>query len=433
MAQRKMILISIDSMVNADLEILRGLPHMGQLLEKASIVKNNLTTYPSYTHSIHTSISTGCYPGTHGVISNEHFEPGNLEPTWFESCQDVKVPTLAQEARRHGYTVAEVYWPLTLGDDAEWNIHRAGIHVIPENEQEIIRRRSKPGFFDEVYPHIRDSFNYPVRDYRSDELCFCTAEYLIDHHQPDLMLIHLVAIDHTRHHYGVFSRELHDAYAYLDEGFGRIMAALERQQLTDSTILAVTSDHGHLDIRQVISINRFLLDHGLITLDAEGNVADWKAWFQSCSLSGHVYIKDHDPEVTRQVYRLLSEHHRELEIERIFTREEVAREWHLDGDFSFVIESYGGASFSSNYHWELYTPTNNASYRTSKATHGFLPYKGVQPSFFLVNPFSQRTAYLPEGRIIDQAPTLARLLGFEMTTCDGVPMEALLDGCAPSV
>ena len=47
--------------------------------------------------------------------------------------------------------IRDSYWPLTLGDDAEWNIHRAGIHVIPENEQEIIRQRSKPGFLSLIH------------------------------------------------------------------------------------------------------------------------------------------------------------------------------------------------------------------------------------------------------------------------------------------
>lgn len=425
MSKRKMILISIDSFVGSDLEIMRKLPNFSSLLEKSSVVYSNQTTYPSYTHSIHTSISTGCYPATHGVNSNEHPEPGNLEPVWFESCTDVKVPTLAQEARRHGYTVAEVYWPLTLGDDAEWNIHRAGIHVIPENEQEVIRRRSTPGFFDEVYPYIREAFSMS-RDYASDEVCFRTAEYLIDRHQPDFMEIHLVAIDHIRHHDGVYSRALHDAYRYLDGGFGRILAALRRQGLEDETILAVTSDHGHLDIRQVVSINRFFRDHGLIETDSEGRLVSWKAWMQSCSLSGHVYIRDNDPAVAAQVLELLQAHSRELEIERIFTREEVEREWHLTGDFTYVIESFGNSSFSSNYNWELYTSTSNSSYRTSKATHGHLPCKGVQPCFFVRNPFSTEQVYLPEGRIIDQAPTLARLMGFEMTTCDGQAVEALL-------
>ena len=82
MEKRKLIVISIDSMVTEDLEIIRQMPHMGKLLERSSIIRRNLTTYPSYTHSIHTSISTGCYPGTHGVIGNEHFDPGNMEPEW---------------------------------------------------------------------------------------------------------------------------------------------------------------------------------------------------------------------------------------------------------------------------------------------------------------------------------------------------------------
>ena len=270
MEKRKMILISIDSMVCEDLAFLRTLPNFGRILQKASVVKRNLTTYPSYTHSIHTSISTGCYPGKHGVISNEHFEYGNLTPPWFESFTDVKVPTFAQTAKAHGYSVAEIFWPLTLGEDMDWNIHRAGTHVIPENQEQMIRQRSKPGFFDEVYPCIKDSFHYPEKDFRSDELCFCTAEYLIDAYQPDFTLIHLIAIDNTRHHHGVFSKELFAAYRYLDQGFGRILRALERQNLEEQTIFAVTSDHGHLDIRSVISINRFFRDYGLITVDEEG-------------------------------------------------------------------------------------------------------------------------------------------------------------------
>lgn len=423
---KKMILISIDSMVSADLEWMKTLPNLGSLIKRSSIIKNNLTTYPSYTHSIHASISTGCYPGKHGVISNEHFEPGNLEPTWFESYKDVKVPTFQQEAHRHGYTVAEVFWPLTLGDDVEWNIHRAGTHIMPDDEQQIIRERSKPGFFDEVYPYIKDSFTHPVREYRSDALCFDTVEYLIRKHQPDLILTHLVAIDTIRHHHGVFSKELHDAYRFLDQGFGRILNALKEQGLEDQTIIAVTADHGHLDIRQVISINRFFLDNGFITLDSDNNVKTWKAWFQSCSLSGHVYISDDDPAIAEQVKNLLEENKDLLQIERVFTKEEVDAEWHLSGDFTYVLESYGNSSFSSNYLNPLFTPTNNSSYRTSLATHGHLPYKGVQPTFFVCNPFTDRQVYLPEGRIIDQAPTLASMLDFQMTTCDGHPIEELL-------
>ena len=426
MKERKLIVISIDSMVTEDLEIIRTMPHMGKLLEKSSVIRRNMTTYPSYTHSIHTSISTGCYPGTHGVIGNEHFDPGNMEPEWFEKATDVKVPTLIQEARKHGYTAAEVYWPLTLGDDAEWNIHRAGIHVIPENEQEIIRQRSAPGFFDEVYPYIKDSFKLH-KYYKGDQLCFDTAEYLIRQYQPDVMYIHLVCIDYLRHNYGVFSKELKKGYEFLDRGFARIMNALEEKGLDQKTIINVTSDHGHLDIRRVISINRFLKDQGFLTTDETGALTGWDAYFHTCSLSGHLYIKNHDPEIAKNVIQALKEHGEELNIEKIYTRDEVKEKYHLDGEFDYVLESYGDASFSSDFNADLVESTNNATYRSSIATHGHEPYKGVQPAFFLYNPFSAKTVDLAHGRIIDQAPTLARLLGFEMTSCDGTARNELLE------
>ena len=125
---------------------------------------------------------------------------------------------------------------------------------------------------------------------------------------------------------------------------------------------------------------------------------------------------------------LLREHAEELNIEKIYTREQVKELYGLDGDFDYVLESYGDGSFSSDFNAELVQETNNASYRSSIATHGHEPYKGVQPAYFLYNPYSDRKVDLPQGRIIDQAPTLARLLGFEMTTCEGTARAELLEG-----
>ena len=72
---KKLIVISIDSFVTEDLGILRTLPHFARVLDGASLVLRNRTTYPSLTHSVHTSIQTGCNPGRHGVVNNEHFCP----------------------------------------------------------------------------------------------------------------------------------------------------------------------------------------------------------------------------------------------------------------------------------------------------------------------------------------------------------------------
>ena len=51
---RKLLVISIDSMVEEDTPILRKLPNFGRILAQSSWVKQMESTYPTLTHSIHT-------------------------------------------------------------------------------------------------------------------------------------------------------------------------------------------------------------------------------------------------------------------------------------------------------------------------------------------------------------------------------------------
>ena len=70
---KKLLVISIDSMINEDLELMTAFPAFRELLEQSSIVHGMTATYPTLTHSVHTSMLTGCYPERHGVIHNEQF------------------------------------------------------------------------------------------------------------------------------------------------------------------------------------------------------------------------------------------------------------------------------------------------------------------------------------------------------------------------
>ena len=61
--EKKLLVISIDTFITEDLEIMKTLPNFSRVLEESSVVERNLTTYPSLTHSVHTTIQTGCRPG----------------------------------------------------------------------------------------------------------------------------------------------------------------------------------------------------------------------------------------------------------------------------------------------------------------------------------------------------------------------------------
>ncbi len=425
MSKKRLLVISIDSMVTEDLSILQKLPHFKMLLDDASVILRNEATYPTFTHSIHTAIATGCYPGTHGVNGNEYFQPGNLKPEWFDKASDVKVPMIQTLAKQHGYSVACIYWPLSQGAPLDWILYRKAYHTPYDREQQQVRERSTPGLFEELYPYIKDTFTMDTV-YGSDQLCGNACAYMIDTYRPEVMYTHLISIDTIRHHHGVFGEHILKTYEFLDGVIGQMIDALKRQNLWDTTIVNVTADHGHMDIRRVVSVNRFFKDHGLITTDEAGRMTDWKAYLHSCALSGHIYVKDNDPAVARQTLQLLADNKRELDIETIFTHAEVKEKYHLDGGFAYVIESNGAAAFSADYNAPLRVESGGKDYRYAVSTHGHEPWKGVQPAFFIRDPYAKKRLVLANGRIIDQAPTLAKMLGFAMPQADGVPREELL-------
>ena len=423
--EKKLIVISIDSMIEDDLEILKGLPNFAEVLNSSSVVRKMESTYPTLTHSIHTSILTGCYPLHHGVINNELFMPGIPKAPWYEESELVKVKTLPEQAKAYGYKTAYIFWPLTMHADMPWVLHRASIHTPSEHEQDIIRQRSTPGLLDEVAPAVEPCWSLPHHQ-ASDLFCTRSAEYLLERYQPDITYIHLVLIDHTRHTYGVYSSEIARSYQFLDAEVGRILSALKRAGTYDQTILCFTSDHGHLDVDRAISLNRFFCDHGLCDIAPDGSLLSWKAYAHSCALSSQIYVKDHDPEVREQVLRLLTEHREALGIREIFTEAETEAQYCTGGDYDFMVDTDGHTCFSYDLRWPLETSVDNSDYRSSRASHGHLPFKGPQPCFFVRNPFTGKKVQLEQGRIVDQAPTLAKMLDFELKDCDGRPIDALL-------
>lgn len=423
---RKLLVISIDSMVTEDEPLLRSLPNFRRLLESSSWVRQMRSTYPTLTHSIHTGLITGCYPGRHGIIGNEQFIPGNFHAPWYEDISWVKADMMPAQAAKYGYTTAYVCWPLTKGAKAEWVLHRAGMRVPPENRRQVMEQLSTPGLIAELPEDVMESWKLPHFE-ASDRFSLRAGAYLYRAYQPDILYMHIILIDHIRHVYGVFSPELENAYRFLDGELGRLLSALDETGLYEKTIINLTSDHGHLDIDRVVSLNRFLRDAGYIQAGPEGQLLSWQAYAQACALSAQIYIRDRDVSLAKKVKTLLECNAQALGVSRVFTAQEASEQYHLWGEFDLVAETDNVTAFSSDYTAPLEMRTDNVDYRYSRATHGHLPEKGVQPTFFLRNPFGKRKIVLEHGRIVDQAPTLARLLGFEFTRCDGAPILELTE------
>ena len=167
----------------------------------------------------------------------------------------------------------------------------------------------------------------------------------------------------------------------------------------------------------------------LIDVKPDGTVTDWKGYCFSNAMCCLVYVKDpKDEGMKAEVYQALRDLQEEgvFGIGRIYTAEEALEEEGLAGDFSFVIESDGYTSFGDRAVRPLVQNFDASDYRFGRATHGYMPDYGPQPVFVAKGPAIREGVELGRGRVIDEAPTFARILGQTMPQADGHAIEEIL-------
>jgi predicted AlkP superfamily pyrophosphatase or phosphodiesterase len=209
---------------------------------------------------------------------------------------------------------------------------------------------------------------------------------------------------------------------------GLICRAYEQAGYKGKFNFILVSDHGQLDVSRSVNVNTFFADKGWYTLDENGKAIDWKVTAISCGFSAYVKVKDPTDEAFKKEVKAYLQHLVDEGIYgfgQVFDEYELEEQWHLKGDFQFMLETDGCTSF-----WDRYThpfvdnKKDFSDYRKGNATHGFLPTKGPRPVFVAKGPAFKENYVGRGGCIIDIAPTVAKAMGIEFYPCDG---EARVD------
>ena len=93
------------------------------------------------------------------------------------------------------------------------------------------------------------------------------SRHVLEHHKPNLLLLHLVEVDHVEHRYGPRSPEAYWAVSYADDRLRDIVDAVESSPRKDQTTIIVASDHGFFPIERDICPNVLLRQAGINTAD----------------------------------------------------------------------------------------------------------------------------------------------------------------------
>lgn len=425
---KKLIVLSADAMVTEDLALFETLPAYERYLKGGCRINRVRSVYPTVTYPCHTTMMTGNYPERHGVTSNFKLTLHEKPTPWNWFADVIQSKDIFTACKEKGLTTASVFWPVT-------GCHKDITYKIPEyvpQGTETLEEAFRRAGCDEDMIRIVKKNSGMLQTYQHpyiDEFIIQCACDVLREKQPDVILIHPANIDGARHQYGIFNEHVQQAVKDTGRFVEMLMAVQEELGLADVTNLVVTSDHGQVDISRIININVMLTDYGFIHTDANGAVTDWKAFCLSNGLSAVVYCKDlQDEETKHRLFWLLKWMEKEgiYGIGKVLTAEEAKERYHLSGGFSFVLESDGYTSFGEAVCGTLAEGFGNADYRYGKASHGYMPEKGPQPIFMAKGPDFAENVVLEHGRLIDEAPTYAKLLGVELPNTDGTALDIFL-------
>jgi predicted AlkP superfamily pyrophosphatase or phosphodiesterase len=382
--------------------------------------------FPTVTYPSHTTIVTGVKPLKHGVYYNTPSEPLEITGKWMWDYKTIKVPTLFSAAEEKGLKTASVFWPVSVGGPATYNIPE--YWYLPEtkggarNMKKALSENSKPkGFFEEIQQNATGQLEEIdfSGDYLSiDDNLSRASSYIIRKYKPSFLALHLVALDHFEHEEGRDGDKVRAALTSVDRGIKAILEAIEKAGIKDKTTVIVTGDHGFVDIHTAISPNVLLAQAGLYDPNSKAN---WKAYFHSSGGSAFLHVKDkNDTQTLEKVKTALAK--LPVSQKALFEVKDRAQldAVGADPNAALALAPRQGISVSG-------AATGDFLRASSGGTHGFYPdFKEIQTGFVAFGKGIKKGAVVPEMGLQDIAPLVAKLLNIDFPSADGTLYPGML-------
>jgi predicted AlkP superfamily pyrophosphatase or phosphodiesterase len=379
--------------------------------------------FPSVTYPAHTTLITGVRPATHGIYQNRIFEAPTDSQTqeWYWFSKDLKSETLWSMAKKAGLVTANVGWPVTAGADIDYTV--AEIKDPKENpvgasSRNRMMQYSTPGLVAKALSAATGS------DTTTDGRRTVISEYIINTYKPNLMLIHLLALDDAHHKYGPRSPEAIQTAERMDEYLGRIIEATRKAGIFDQTTFFLVSDHGFAQVNKKFEPGVVLVKEKLITLDASGKPTEWKAAAWPAGGSCAIVLRDPNDKVTAakvtEIFNRIAAKDGSP-INRVLNQAEIKRLGSVP-TAALMLDASPGFAFDE----ELTGPEIHDS-KDYRGTHGQLPTRAEMRSSIIVYGAGARVgARMPVARMIDIGPSAAAILGLSFMEAEGTPIAELL-------
>ena len=401
------------------------IPNLRQLAARGAVADAMTVSNPSITWINHTTLVTGVNPRKHGVLFNGLLvrngvtSPPKVEP-WRDKAELVRVPTLYDAAFKAGLKTAQVDWVAILNSGTITHefleIPKAGGAV----EQEMIAAGKV------TLDDIRDFTKGKPIDWR-DEMWTRAGIHIIEKHQPNLLLFHLLTTDAANHQYGPGTLASRAAFAYADAQVGKLLGALDRTGLRDRATIVVVTDHGFKKVNKVIHANVALRDAGLIRMKGD-QIESCDAYVVAEGGLAFGYITD--PARRAELLPRLKEVCAKVEgVGEVLDGSEGPRfgmptPSENQGMGDLILWAKPGYAFKdpATTLGTIVDPTNYLG------THGYAASDPELDGVFIASGHGIKAGVrLPRVANLNVAPTLAQLLGVSLPDAEGRVLKEILE------
>jgi Type I phosphodiesterase / nucleotide pyrophosphatase len=342
------------------------------------------------------------------------FDPAAGRERWYERADDLRAPALWDWARQAGRTTAAVSWPSTVGAPIDLLLPERDYYLRGDPVKEL-RDASTPGLFERLGVAPSPEAMKDAR--RWDEMLTAVAAAMLRQVRPHLLLLHLIELDFVQHGGGRDAADLAAAVARVDGHVATLVRAVADAGLADRTAIVVTGDHGFQDVAQQVAPNEILARAGLRGCPRAGDA--WRAAVHGAGGGAGVFVNPPGDVAAAAA----AEQALRREAGGAFTvlsRRELDDLGAMPGA-AFGLEVAPGYGYSGACRGPLVRAGRGG-------THGFLPTRPAMATGFIAHGAGVKPGVVIERvRLVDVAPTVARLLGLATPPMEGRVLAEILE------
>jgi arylsulfatase A-like enzyme len=424
-------------------------PNLLRLSTQGVVCRQHHAVFPTATRVNIASLVTGANSGTHGIVNNSIFEPGvsPAAPADFGKFDVVEAadayykgtlfhtPSLGEILAAHGERMVAV----SAGTTGSNRLMHHKVKTV--GGLGLSTHGVAPSHPSSEAETIFAKFGPPPHAGTPDQarLAYITSvcmDYVFPVHQPRVTILWFSDPDKTYHYCGIGSQASRDAIRAADVQLGRLMEWQHQSPQRDALNIVVISDHGHITVRQQLSIQQALTDMGVPAGSgcfAPGDVAVVPG------SAGSIHVRNHEAALIEKIVAwlqtqpwcgsLFTQGLNEVEgmVPGTFAKSLVCNEHPRTGDIVYVMRTDEAAD-ERGIIGGCYDDSNLP---LGGGTHGGLSVHELRNLCVAYGPAFQSgiESQLPSGTI-DLLPTILHHLGLPIpATVDGRVLHEML---APS-